>query len=265
MNLASQLLIVVVALLYSVTLTNGQDKGADVKKAIALVRKHIDAMPQGKDAGEVLPQTAAAVKSAFPDYQMVLVRFRIFPIARVMPEGLKPSNIFAVSKDGKITYLKDTKTLEKFFHAHAIPAKQAQDAKTILSAWLTLTPEFHQDGFFKFEVLEKEFAIEGDKAAGRVVVMQGGNGDLRAELVLDKEGKLAKATEKAAIRPGPRPICQATKLLDADPVVRRIAEQDLLIMGLSARGYIMEQRALATPELRQAIDRVWRQIEKNGW
>jgi hypothetical protein len=134
-----------------------------------------------------------------------------------------------------------------------------------LSAWLTLTPEFHQDGMFKFEVLAKEFAIQGDKASGRAVVMQGGNGDLRADLVLDKNGKLAKATEKAAIRPGPRPICQATKLLDADPLVRLIAEQDLLIMGLAAREYIMEQRALATPELRQAIDRVWRQMKKNGW
>jgi hypothetical protein len=28
------------------------------------------------------------------------------------------------------------------------------------------------------------------------------------------------------LRAGPRPICQATKLLDRDPIVRRMAEQD---------------------------------------
>ena len=53
-------------------------------------------------------------------------------------------------------------------------------------------------------------------------------------------------------------------LLDANPLVRRIAEQDLLIMGLAAEGYLMEQRAKAGTELRQAIDRVWRQIQTNG-
>ena len=95
--------------------------------------------------------------------------------------------------------------------------------------------------------------------------MQGGNGELTAALEYGKDGKLAKVVETAKIRPGPRPICQATKLLDADPIVRRMAEQDLLIMGLFARDYLMEQRELATPELRAAIDRVWQQIQKNGW
>jgi hypothetical protein len=264
MFFASRLFLVLAGVLFSTMSANAQGKKL-LPTAIELVRKHIDGMPQGKDAGEVLAQSAVTVKAALPDQQIVIVRFRIYPVARVMPEGLSASNLFAVNKEGRITHLKDVKTLEKFFHAHAIPAKEAKDAKTVLSAWLTLTPEFHQDGFFKFEVLDKEFAVDGEKASGRAVVMQGGNGDLRADLVLDKDGKLAKATEKAAIRPGPRPICQATKLLDADPVVRRIAEQDLLIMGLSARDYIMEQRALASPELQQAIDRVCQQIEKNGW
>jgi hypothetical protein len=54
-------------------------------------------------------------------------------------------------------------------------------------------------------------------------------------------------------------------LLDPDPIVREMAEQALLYMGLSARDYIMEQRAKASPRLREAIDRLWRRIEKNGW
>jgi hypothetical protein len=245
-----------------------QDPSPEVKKSIDAVRKHIDAMPNGKGAGEVLAQTATPVKTAFPEHHMILVRFRQFPVARIMPENLSASNIFAVTKEGKIEHLKDTKTLEKFFSTHSVKAKEEKDAKMILAAWLTLTQEFHQDGFFKFEVLEKEFAVDGKdelKAKGRAAVMQGGNGMLSAELTIDKDGKLAKASEKAEIRPGPRPICQATKLLDADPIVRRMAEADLLIMGLSSGAYLMEQRERATPELRRAIDQLWERIQRNGW
>ena len=42
--------------------------------------------------------------------------------------------------------------------------------------------------------------------------------------------------------------------------VRRMAEQDLRIMGRAARYYLDEQRAQAAPELRRAIDRVWRSM-----
>jgi hypothetical protein len=240
----------------------------DEKKAVETIRKHIDELKNGKGAGEVTPQSAAAVKKVFPDYQMVIVRFRLFPVARIMPEGLRASNIYAVDKDGKFELLKDVKTMEKFFREHQKPAKTEKDAKEILGAWMTLTQEFHQDGMFKFEIQDKQFAVAQDKglnARGRLIVMAGGNGDLVAELDYDKDGKLAKVVETAKIRPGPRPICQATKLLDTDPIVRRMAEQDLLIMGLSAREYLMEQRERATPELRAAIERVWRQIQANGW
>lgn len=239
----------------------------DEKTAIETVRKHIDSLENGKGAGEVSAQSAAAVKKIFPDYQMVLVRFRLFPVARIMPEGLRASNVYAVDKDGKLELLKDVKTMEKFFRTHHKPAKSEAEAKAILGAWMTLTQEFHQDGMFKFEIQEKQFAVAQDvglNARGRLIVMAGGNGDLIAELDYDKDGKLSKVVEKAKIVPGPRPICQATKLLDNDPIVRKMAEQDLLFMGLAAREYMMEQRERAAPELRDAIDRLWRKIQENG-
>ena len=238
----------------------------EVQKAIDAVRKFVDEKG-AKGNGEILVKTEDALKKALPDYTIVNVRFRQYPVARILPEGMRPSNLFAV-KEGKVEQLKDLKGVEKFLQAHHVRVKEEKDARNLLAAWLTLTQEFHQDGFFKFEVLQKEFAVEGKdelKVSGRLMVMSGGNGSLSADLWIDKNGKLAKVEEKAAIRPGPRPICQATKLLDADPIVRRIAEQDLLIMGLAARDYIMEQRERATPDLREAIDRVWRQIQKNGW
>src|SRR5262249_39379852 len=130
-----------------------------------------------------------------------------------------------------------------------------------LTAWLTLAQEFHQDGFFKFEVLRKDFSKAGDAVLGRAVVMQGGNGELNAKLTFAM-GKLADVTESSKIIPGPRPICQATKLLDPDPIVRRMAENDLLFMGDLAKDYLDEQRAQASPELRQAIDRLWQRIQE---
>ena len=44
-----------------------------------------------------------------------------------------------------------------------------------------------------------------------------------------------------------------------------MAEQDILVMGKSAKAYLDEQRAKAEPELKAAIDRVWRRILDEGW
>jgi hypothetical protein len=79
------------------------------------------------------------------------------------------------------------------------------------------------------------------------------------------EGKLTRAEEKADLKAGVRPICQATKLLDPDLIVRRMAEKDILVMGQRARTYLMEQRAKAAPELQQAIDRIWQRIIDEAW
>jgi hypothetical protein len=44
-----------------------------------------------------------------------------------------------------------------------------------------------------------------------------------------------------------------------------MAEKDILVMGSAAKGYLDEQRAKASPELRRAIDRVWRRILDEDW
>ena len=102
-------------------------------------------------------------------------------------------------------------------------------------------------------------------ALGSSSVTQGGKGELTATLTFDADGRLTRVSEDSAIKPGVRPICQATKLLDADPLVRRMAEQDLLVMGRACKEYLDEQHAQASPELRQAIDRVWKRIVEEGW
>lgn len=228
------------------------------KKAVAAVKADMD--KRNAQGPILLWKEDQTLVSMFPDYDMVVVRFRQFPVARPTPKGLSAANIFAV-KDDKVLHLRDTKMLESFFKDRGAPVKSEADARIATTSWLALTQEFHQDGFFRFEVLEKEYSIEnsGKVVRGRAVVMQGGTGEIAVTIHFEG-GKLAKVTESTKIQAGIRPICQATKLLHADPIVRRIVEQDLLVMGRSARDYLMEQRALADAPLRDAIDRIWRRI-----
>jgi hypothetical protein len=127
-----------------------------------------------------------------------------------------------------------------------------------------LAAVLRQDGFYGFSLMDDSTKVAADKAgrkaSAKVVVMKGGNGEIDASLTFDEDGKFLKAADEAKLKPGPRPICQATKLLDPDPIVRAIAEQDLLCMGRAAKPYLDEQRARASPELQKAIDAAWRRI-----
>jgi hypothetical protein len=222
--------------------------------------------------GQIIWMDAPAVSKAFPKDVFFAVRFRQFPVARVLPEGFGASNVFVVKEGGKPQRLADAKALQKYFHDSRGRVKGHDEAKDALIAWLSLSQEYLQDGFYAFEILHKEITAEEAKnvetgistytVVGRAMVTRGGNGQINTTLVFGDQGRLSDVKQDIKIRPGPRPICQATKLLDTDPIVRRMAEQDLLIMGKAARGYLMEQRALANPELRQAIDRIWQRIQE---
>ncbi|MFO0967299.1 MAG: hypothetical protein U0793_17205 [Gemmataceae bacterium] len=237
-----------------------------VEKAMKAVKEHLSKL--GGPEGALLWNEAGALAQTFPEHVFIIARYRIYPVARVLPKGLHPSNIFAVTKDDKVQLVPDIKELEKFFAANGKDFVSEPKVRDGLAAWLHLTQEFHQDGFFKFEVLEKDIAVEktGEDltARGRALVVGGGNGEIAATGTF-RAGRFVKMEEKTKIIPGPRPICQATKLLDADPIVRKMAEADLIYMGLAAREYLMEQRGKAGPELRAAIDGVWGRIVKNGW
>ncbi|HBI43084.1 MAG TPA: hypothetical protein DDY78_09550 [Planctomycetales bacterium] len=234
----------------------------DAAKAQKVVNDDLDRL---KAAGFTMQQVKdEAVGRAFPKVVFFGVFFRQFPVARLTPEGLKSSNLYAVGSDGKPQLLMESKELQAFFKANLSPAKTEDAAKDAARAYVRLAEELHQDGFFKFALQDDSTKIEqgndGKTATARAVVMAGGNGELGATLTFDDAGKLIKTVEKVKIKEGPRPICQATKLLDADSIVRRMAERDLLIMGRPAKPYLDEQRAKAAPELQRAIDHIWQQI-----
>src|SRR5207253_4817790 len=145
--------------------------------------------------------------------------------------------------------------------AHLGEVKSDDQAKGAVRAWLALSQQFVQDGFFQFTIPEKEIVGDAGKITGKAVVEpKGGNKGFLAVTLTFSDGKLTEVKEENKVQAGVRPICQATKLLDPDPIVRGMAEQCILVMGSAAREYLMEQRAKASPELQRAIDRIWQRI-----
>ena len=124
-----------------------------------------------------------------------------------------------------------------------------------------MSQQFVQDGFYQFTIPDKEIAGNAQMMTGKAVVEpKGGNKGYLAVTITLEDGKLAKVEEENTVKPGVRPICEATKLLDPDPIVRGMAEQCILLMGSPAREYLLEQRVRASPDLQEAIDRIWRRI-----
>jgi hypothetical protein len=242
----------------------GKQTDEDVKKAEKAVTEYLEKI-KGKDAARVAHVKDEALEKTLPDHIFFAVLYPQYPVGRQPPEGLSASNVLAVDKDGKVKVIKDVKGLEELFKAN-VTAKDEAKAKDAARAWLRLSQELVQDGFYKFKLMDDATKVKEEKgnkiASGTVVVMQGGSGMIEATLTFDEKGQLAKAVDDVKVKPGPRPICQATKLLDTDPIVRRMAEQDLLIMGRVAKPYLDEQRAKAAPELQKAIDKMWERIEK---
>ena len=207
------------------------------------------------------------VREMFPDHIFVAVHFPLWPVARPAPEPMKSQNLFAVSKDGKLTHLADSKKLEEFFKS-TLGAQLNQD-KTVRS-WLRLRMEYIQDGFYKFKYPEKAVVTGPGSSLTlvtgivEVVPEMGNKGSFKAVVRFDRADKFSAVTEENNVMQGIRPRCQATLLLHADPLVRAIAKQDLLVLGHRGRKYLMEQRAKASVELQHEIDAVWRQIEAEG-
>jgi hypothetical protein len=241
------------------------DPKKEVERAEKLVNEFLGKHKADGAKVEVITDTKELAK-AFPEHQFVAIHFREWPIAKAPPKPLALRNLVVVAKDGKLLHLTDAKGLEQFFQETLAPIKK-DAGDNLVEAWLRLTQEFVQDGFYKFEFDRTKGSFgkspEGSFMAGRwlkVVPEMGNKGSFKAELYFDAKGKLTKVVEDNQVLRGIRPKCQATRLLDADPVIRAICEQDILVMGKAAYQYLMEQRASASPELRQAIDRIWQQI-----
>ncbi|MCS6865251.1 MAG: hypothetical protein RMJ56_16500 [Gemmataceae bacterium] len=223
----------------------------------------------GSEAGRSHPLTGEGIPETFPDYALFSHIFPLYPVARPAPEPLKSTNIIAIpkAKGQKPILITDTKELEKFFQQHARSVKKATEADEATTAWLRAVAELHQDGYFQFTIQSQGTKVEGVKmistGEARVDPRNMDKGQITAQLTF-QEGRLMTVETKVNISAGIRPRCQATKLLDPDPIVRAMAEDALRVMGSSAKPYLDEQYQKASPELKKAIDRIREQIDQEG-
>jgi hypothetical protein len=165
-------------------------------------------------------------------------------------------------KDNQVDFVSGIEDLTFFFAANLDPAPTQDAANDAADAWLRFSEELKQDLFYTFSWPDVTYTPRADLTLVRAhaSVVGGGKGNIDVVMTLGPAGSFVNVLEKSALQPGVRPICQATKLLDSDPVVRRMSEQDLLVMGRAAKPYLDWVRAGARPRLQQAIDRIWRRI-----
>src|SRR5262249_27788337 len=212
---------------------------------------------RGVIGGVVRPVTDDFVGRAFPRFRFFRVIFRQYPVALQCPEtkDLKCANLFFV-QDGRVDFVTAIEDLRFFFAANLGLAPAQDTATDAAGAWLRFSEELKQDLFYTFSPPTVSYTPRDDLTLLRahVSVLAGGDGNIDILMTLGAAGSFVNILEKSVLRPGVRPICQATKLLDRDPIVRRMAEQDLLVMGRAAKPYLDQIRATARPKVRQAID-----------
>jgi hypothetical protein len=230
-----------------------------------LVQEYLQS--RGVSGDVVRPVTDDFVGRTFPNFSFFGVIFRQYPIAVQCPQApdLKCANLFFV-RDRKVEFVSAIEDLKLFFAANLDPATTRDAATDVASTWLRFSEELKQDLFYTFSPSDVSYTPRADitLVPAHASVVSGGNGNIDIVMMLGAAGSFVNVLEKSALRPGIRPICQATKLLDPDPIVRRMAEQDLLVMGHAAKPYLDQVRAPARPQLRQAIDRIWQRILNEG-
>lgn len=222
---------------------------------------------RGISGAVVRPVTDDFVGRTFPNVSFFGAIFRQYPIAVQCPQApdLKCANLFFV-RDGQVDFVSTIEDLKFFFAANLVPVPTQEAATDAASTWLRFSEELKQDLFYTFSPPDVSYTPRDDLTLLRAhaLVTAGGDGNIDVVMTLGGAGSLVNILERSAVRPGVRPICQATKLLDRDPIVRRMAEQDLLIMGRAAKPYLNQVRATAAPKLQQAIDRIWQRILNEG-
>ena len=206
-----------------------------------------------------------ALARAFPHYRFYGLTFPQWPQAEVPPHPLSASNVVSLAPGGAVMVLTSPSELKDYFNAHRHRA--ARDPGTILLAWLDLTWVFSEDGFFQFDVgqaIQVNRQDENVLASGKDIVQPhgGDQGEIDVTLTIAPDATILSARDTRDVRAGIRPICQATKLLDPDPIVRKMAEQCLLVMGSRAKPYLEAQRVKAPPELQKAIDAIWLRMQE---
>ncbi|CAN5722859.1 hypothetical protein BH10CYA1_BH10CYA1_48380 [soil metagenome] len=264
--------------LFKGTISSEEQKDTDrvmtKKNPRKILSAYTDKLPhlQGAvvmDMGTTFYVHNASLSRTIPHKLFYVLRFRQFPVAIALPQPYGSNNIFAVDKNGTVEMITSTDKLKQLFERNVHGINSDTAAKNIVKAWLVLAQELAQDGLFHFSIPESGISrLETHDMTykGKSVVEQhaANSGQIEATVAFTPSGEIKSIEQSITLRAGMRPICQSTKLLDNDPIVRKMAEQDLLIMGKDAKPYLDQQRSKVSPALRDAIDRVWQRIIIEG-
>src|SRR5262249_52817151 len=162
-------------------------------KAEKAVKEQLEAWKGG--SGEVKRIEDEAVEKGVPKYQFFSVLYRQYPGGRPGPKPMKVSNVFAVGGDGKPKLMTEAKEPEEYCKANLGAIKSDEAAKETGRAWLRLSQEFAQDGFFQFTIPDKDLSVmtekDARKVSGKAVVepKAGNMGEIAATLTFDDAGK----------------------------------------------------------------------------
>jgi hypothetical protein len=113
-----------------------------------------------------------------------------------------------VDKDGQMDHLTDFKGMEEFFRDHVGTVIKESKARDIARAWLAMSEELSQDGFFKFtKGVKVGPGKTGLEAVGKATVKQemGNKGSIEVTIVFELDGMLSDISEKKHLRTGIRP------------------------------------------------------------
>jgi hypothetical protein len=159
----------------------------------------------------IYPVRSDALARVLPAFLVYAVRYPRYPVAVRPPAPLKAQNLFIVDADGQMDDVSDFKGLEDFFRANVGNGLRKADVKDAAVAWLALSQELVQDGFFKFSIPDDAIKVGRARAGlqvfARAVVRPGmGNqGYIQVTITFDTTGQLDSITEEKKIRTGTRP------------------------------------------------------------
>ncbi len=192
--------------------------------------------------------------------------FPQYPVAVEPSAPLKPTNVFVVTGE-EVAHLRSAADIGKHLQDCLGPVRDEATVRQAAVALLILFQELKQDGFFEFArpKITLESNGEGMNALGEVEVVEkrGDKGRLTVRISC-ADGRIDTVKLNGQLSPGIRPRCQATRLLDPDPVIREIMRRDLIVMGSRAEHYLVAQWRKAGPRLKKELEKIWRQIVAEG-
>ena len=166
---------------------------------------------QGAQGGQIIAIDDDPVGQVLPFDRFYVLHFRRYPVAPALPESLTYNNLLVVHADEQVELIRDSSALEGLFRSQVRSVTSELQARNTVKAWLRLTQEFHQDGFFQFSTPDASLLVlpqrKGIRASGKAEVTPdyGNSGWIAISLSFDDDGKLTDIKETPNVIAGRRP------------------------------------------------------------